>query len=93
MTLTSKYIVKHPVLIIAYIRESEFTVLLDSLDVCKYSKIYLAIDGAKNKDEKIIQSRMISKFNSMFSYCQNEVFTQTKNLGIRKNVSTAVSKF
>jgi len=82
------------VLIVTYSRPVGVAQILNNLIVGGINKIYISIDGPKNKQDEINQESIL---NEAAKYLERgiriQVFRQTKNLGAAGGVLTAVDWF
>jgi len=87
-----------PIVIFAYNRTSHFKRVMIAIQNSKIkNKIYLILDGPKNKGDKIIQEdilgsvKTVGKFNK-FKKNQIVVIKNTKNLGLAKSIAKGLDK-
>jgi hypothetical protein len=89
---------KIPIVIFAYNRPSHFKRVMISLQNNKINnKIYLILDGPKNKKDIILQKDILGSIETVGKYNkfkknQFTVFKNTKNLGLAKSISKGLDK-
>ena len=87
-----------PIVIFAYNRSSHFKRIMIALQNNKIkNKIYLILDGPKNRDDKIIQEdilgsvQIVGKFNK-FKKNQITVLKNKENLGLANSILNGLDK-
>ena len=89
---------KVPIVIFAYNRPTHFKRVMIALENSKIkNKIYLFLDGPKDKKDKILQKDILSsvsrvgKFNN-YNKNQIKIFKNKRNLGLAKSISKGLDK-
>ena len=84
-----------PILILAYNRPEHLKRLLDSLGLnteSKASKIYIAIDGAKNEADKLLVNECHEVASQAHGFHRTIIWTSKVNLGLANSVINSVNK-
>lgn len=82
-----------PVLIVAYKRSDTFSRVIESMQTIKPTKLYVAFDGPKNNDEKMLCKKTQKTIKEIDWKCNVKTNISGKNLGCKQRASSAIDWF